>query len=213
MPNATMVKIKTRPQNTTPTYPPPDCFYRVTDSTSFFQYAIIARTRAPDPHCAFSIDGYDAWFKYYFPGNLHKVLSAQTILERLERESPAEEGDWDWFIGVYDNKDTVKKEVDKRKAMGRKSIKVWMIDGKYGNWRKSMLQKEMEDGQLEEVEIDVVTDFASDFGYDVMFISVAELVRKLGFEERLKGKDIGGEWFALEWIPKERVTLLQTLGS
>jgi hypothetical protein len=42
----------------------------------------------------------------------------------------------------------------------------------------------------------------------VLFVSAAELVSKLGLEESLKGRDVSGEWLAVEWIPMERVKAL-----
>jgi hypothetical protein len=103
----------------------------------------------------------------------------------------------------------MKSEVDKRKAMGRKCIKTWWIDGRGMYWKKDTLNKVQEDGQIVEVEIDVLTDFLSDFGYPVMFTSVAELVCKLN----LKCRGAGGERVALEWIPRERIKLLQAFSS
>jgi hypothetical protein len=65
---------------------------------------------------------------------------------------------------------------------------------------------------VEEVEIDVLTDFCSDFGYPVCCVGLEELVKKLGLdlEGRLEeGRDLSAEWVALEWIPMERVKELK----
>jgi hypothetical protein len=56
----------------------------------------------------------------------------------------------------------------------------------------------------------VLNSWESDLGQPILFISVAEIVSKLGLEGRLEGRDVGGEWLTLEWIPRERVTLWQT---
>jgi len=102
----------------------------------------------------------------------------------------------------------VRKEAEKRKAIGKKDVKIWRIDGRTLYWKKDMLEKTQEDGQVVEVEIDVLTDFCSDFGYPVLFVSAAELVSKLGLEGSLEGRDVSGEWLAVEWIPMERVKAL-----
>jgi hypothetical protein len=100
-----MVKIKTRPAP--PIFPPskPDFFYRVTDNTSYFQRGTVARTRALDPHGAFSIDGPDPCFKF---GLVCMPISTDTILSHL-KGNVAEGGDegggeWGWFISVYDRR-------------------------------------------------------------------------------------------------------------
>jgi hypothetical protein len=144
-----MVKIKTR--RPPPTYPNfnPDFFYRVTDSTSYFQHGTIASTGASDPHSAFSYDGAWACSKY---GPLYISLSVDTILSHIEGKAPVEEGERGWFISVYENKDAAKKEVDRRKAMGRKDIKTWCINVRIMYWKKDELEREKEDGQVEAVE-------------------------------------------------------------
>jgi hypothetical protein len=196
-----MVKIKTRP----PPFPPyPNFFYRVTDSTSYFQHGTIARTGASDPHSAFSYNGVGACWEY---GPLY-MLNVDTILSHIEGKAPIEEGEWPWFISVYENKDVAKEEVDRRKAMGRKDIKMWWIDGRDMFWERKKLKMEKEDGEVEVVEIDVLISWESHLEGIVSFISVAELVNKLGLEGRLEGRDVGGEWLALEWIPTEWVKLL-----
>jgi hypothetical protein len=49
--------------------------------------------------------------------------------------------------------------------MRKKEVKIWQIDGKWLYWKKDKLTKTQEDGQEVEIEIDVLTDFCSDFGY------------------------------------------------
>ena len=203
------VKIKTLPP-APPIFPAntPNIFYRVTDSSSHFQLGKLVRTGASSPHVAFSIDGENPCFKH---GPLYYTFGEQTILFHLQDKSPIEEGYEDecrWFIAAYDNKDAAFKEVQKRKKMGNKEVKIWQIDGKWLYWKKDTLTKTQEDGQEVEVEIVVLTDFCSDFGYPVLFVSAAELVSKLGLEGSLKGRDVNGEWLAMEWIPMERVKAL-----
>jgi hypothetical protein len=71
--------------------------------------------------------------------------------------------------------------------IGKKEVKIWEINGKWLYWKKDKLTKTQEDGQEVEVEIDVLTDFCSDFGYLVLLVSAAELVSYLGLEGSLKG--------------------------
>ena len=42
----------------------------------------------------------------------------------------------------------------------------------------------------------------------MLFVSVVELVSKLGLEESLKGRNMNGEWLAVELIPMELVKAL-----
>lgn len=137
------------------------------------------------------------------------MLNVDTILSHIEGKAPIEEGEWPWFISVYENKDVAKEEVDRRKVMGRKDIKTWWIDGRDMYWERKKLKREKEDGEVDAVEIDVLISLGSDLRDElVSFVSVAELVSKLGLEGRLEGRDVGGEWLALEWIPREWVRLL-----
>jgi hypothetical protein len=202
------VKIKTRPPP--PIFPAnkPDVFYRVTDSSSHFQFGKVVRTGASSPHVAFSIDGENPCFKH---GPLYYTIEEQTILFHLQDKSRTEEeyeNEWRWFIAAYDNTDAARKKAQKRKVMGKKEVKIWQIDGKWLYWKKDKLTKTQEDGQEVEIEIDVLTDFSSDFGYPVLFVSVVELVSKLDLKESLKGRNVNGEWLAVGWIPMELVKAL-----
>jgi hypothetical protein len=204
-----MVKIKTRPPGPK-TGPTPDFFYRITDSTSYFQYGISARTTSTGAHdlrCAFSYVGPDPSSQY---GPIHNNLTPDVFLSHLQGQEVVD-GEWGWFISVYDNKEEMEKEVERRKGLGRKDIRTWRVDGKELVWAREKLKKENEDGTEEVVDVDVLTDFPIDWEGQVLFLSVEEVVSKLGLEGRLDGRGVDGEWLALEWIPKEWVVPLKTI--
>jgi hypothetical protein len=142
------------------------------------------------------------------------TITLETLLLHLLDKplSEYEEDYWHRYIGLFFRKEELKREVERRKEAGREGIKCWEVDAECMYWKKDKVKREREDGVVEEVEIDVLTDFCSDFGYPVCCVSLEELVKKLGLdlEGRLEeGRDLSAEWVALEWIPMERVKELK----
>jgi hypothetical protein len=142
------------------------------------------------------------------------TITPETLLLHLLDEplSEYDEGYWHRYIGLFFSKEELKREVERRKGAGREGIRCWEVDAECMYWKKDKVMREREDGVMEEVEIDVLTDFCSDFGYPVCCVGLEELVKSVGLnlEGRLEeGRDLSAEWVALEWIPMERVKELK----
>jgi hypothetical protein len=144
------------------------------------------------------------------------TITPQTLLYHLLHKliSEYDEDYWHRYIGLYSSKEELKKEVERRKAAGKEGIKCWEVDASMMYWKKDKVMRERDDGVLEEVEIDVLTDFCSDFGYPVCLVSLEELVGKFRLDGDLagrleEGRDLSGEWVVLEWIPIERAKELK----
>jgi hypothetical protein len=180
--------------STSPYPPKPEKFIRITDNMSAIQFGCYGSKPPSPPDDSV---GFDVGYSTRFIQLCHR-LTSHSVRCHLDWSPLCE---WKGLISVCSTEEKAEKEIQWRLRKKRLNITKFEISTRELQWTTLKLSSDK--------EINVLA--SNNYNEPVIFIKATELIQALGLTGTLKPEAEGGarnEWLALEWIPKDMVTIV-----